>query len=90
MRMVISSFRGKLTRAMKVPPSEESQAFDKLLQDYLRRGYAAGADMGRTGNAIGFVMTVYRKLAASSSAAILNALCKRLARLENQWRAWNE
>lgn len=86
-------FQGKLTRAMKVPPSEESQAFDKLLQDYLRRGYAAGADMGRTGNAIGFVMTVYRKLAASSSAAILNALCKRLARLEKKFngeRGMNE
>ncbi|MGU5708371.1 helicase-related protein [Aeromonas hydrophila] len=29
-------------------------------------------------------MTVYRKLAASSSAAILNALCNRLARLEKK------
>lgn len=77
-------FQGKITRAMKVPASEESQAFDKGLQDYLRRGYAAGVEMGRTGNAIGFVMTVYRKLAASSSAAILNALRNRLARLEKK------
>lgn len=77
-------FQGKLTRAMKVPASDQSLAFDKILQDYLRQGYAAGAAMGRTGNAIGFVMTVYRKLAASSSAAILNALCNRLARLQKQ------
>lgn len=75
-------FQGKLTRAMKVPASNESQAFDETLQDYLRQGYAAGVAMGRKGNAIGFVMTVYRKLAASSSAAILNALHNRLARLE--------
>lgn len=77
-------FQGKITRAMKVTASEESQTFDKGLQDYLRRGYAASVEMGRTGNAIGFVMTVYRKLAASSSAAILNALCNRLARLEKK------
>lgn len=77
-------FQGKLTRAMKVPASEELQAFDKTLQDYLRQGYEAGVEMGRTGNAIGFVMTVYRKLAASSSAAILNALRNRLARLEKK------
>lgn len=77
-------FQGKLTRAVKVPASEESQAFDKTLQDYLRQGYAAGVEMGRTGNAIGFVMTVYRKLATSSSAAILNALRNRLARLEKR------
>lgn len=75
-------FQGKLTRAMKVPASEESKAFDKTLQEYLRQGYEAGIAMGRNGNTIGFVMTVYRKLAASSSAAILNALRNRLARLE--------
>lgn len=77
-------FQGKLTRAMRVPASNESLAFDKTLQDYLRQGYAAGVAMGRKGNAIGFVMTVYRKLAASSSAAILNALCNRLARLQKE------
>lgn len=74
-------FQGKHTSAMQVPSSPESIDFDKTLQDYLRRGYDAGASLGRTGNAIGFVMTVYRKLAASSAAAIHRALCSRLQRL---------
>jgi superfamily II DNA or RNA helicase len=78
-------FQGKITSAMRVPASAESQEFDKTLQAYLRKGYAAGDAQGRTGNAIGFVMTVYRKLAASSAAAIHNALCNRLMRLQNEW-----
>lgn len=77
-------FQGKITRAMRVPASDESLEFDQTLQAYLRQGYAAGIARGRTGNAIGFVMTVYRKLAASSSAAIHNALCNRLARLQHE------
>jgi len=74
-------FQGKITSAMQVPSSRESIEFDKTLQDYLRKGYDAGEARGRTGNAIGFVMTVYRKLAASSAAAIHRALCNRLQRL---------
>ncbi|ALZ29507.2 DEAD/DEAH box helicase [Pseudomonas aeruginosa] len=74
-------FQGKITSALQVPSSTESIEFDKTLQDYLRKGYDAGEALGRTGNAIGFVMTVYRKLAASSAAAIHRALCNRLQRL---------
>ncbi|HEJ3886220.1 TPA: DEAD/DEAH box helicase, partial [Pseudomonas aeruginosa] len=74
-------FQGKITSALQVPSSKESIEFDKTLQDYLRKGYDAGEALGRTGNAIGFVMTVYRKLAASSAAAIHRALCNRLQRL---------
>lgn len=74
-------FQGKLTKALQVPSSFESMEFDKTLQDYLRKGYDAGESLGKTGNAIGFVMTVYRKLAASSTAAIHRALCNRLQRL---------
>ncbi|EPW8907098.1 helicase-related protein [Pseudomonas aeruginosa] len=74
-------FQGKITSALQVPSSTESIEFDKTLQDYLRKGYDAGEALGRTGNAIGFVMTVYRKLASSSAAAIHRALCNRLQRL---------
>ncbi|KXF21622.1 helicase [Pseudomonas aeruginosa] len=74
-------FQGKITSALQVPSSKESIEFDKTLQDYLRKGYDASEALGRTGNAIGFVMTVYRKLAASSAAAIHRALCNRLQRL---------
>ncbi len=74
-------FQGKITRAIEVPSSRDALNFDSSLQSYLRKGYEAGKLQGRTGQAIGFVMTVYRKLAASSAAAIYQALCNRLARL---------
>ncbi|MEC9483078.1 MAG: helicase-related protein [Halomonas sp.] len=77
-------FQGKATYAVEVPVSEESREFDKSLHSYLRKGYRAGANQGRTGNAIGFVMTVYRKLAASSVAAIHQSLVNRLGRLERE------
>ena len=77
-------FKGKTTKAIRVDVSEAVLEFDKRLQNYLKRGYAAGAALGFKGNAIGFVMTVYRKLAASSVAAIHNALLNRLARLEGK------
>ena len=74
-------FHGKLTRAVQVEPGPEAEAFDRALRSYLRRGYAASERLGRPGRAIGFVMTVYRKLAASSVAAIHAALERRLRRL---------
>jgi len=77
-------FKGKTTRAIRVHVSEAVLVFDKSLQTYLKRGYAAGAELGFKGNAIGFVMTIYRKLAASSVAAIHNALLNRRARLEGE------
>lgn len=77
-------FKGKTTKAIRVEVSEATLEFDKRLQDYLKQGYAAGAALGFKGNAIGFVMTVYRKLAASSIAAIHHALLNRRARLEGE------
>ena len=78
-------FKGKTTKAMRVAASPEAQAFDKTLQHYLKQGYAAGKAMGITGNTIGFVMTIYRKLAASSIAAIQSALVKRQERLKGRY-----
>src|SRR5690554_19969 len=80
-------FHGKTTNALQVPSSVESIEFDKTLQSYLRQGYSAGETKGRAGRAIGFVMTVYRKLATSSAAAIHQALCNRLIRLQNAAQA---
>lgn len=77
-------FKGKTTRALRINVSDAAKVFDETLQDYLRQGYAAGAALGIRGNAIGFVMTVYRKLAASSIAAIHNGLLNRLARLQGE------
>lgn len=77
-------FKGKTTKAIKVEVSESAVEFDQNLQRYLREGYEAAARLGIRGNAIGFVMTVYRKLAASSVAAIHQALINRKARLEGE------
>ena len=79
-------FRGKTTKAMRVIASAEAKAFDKTLQDYLKQGYAAGKAMGIKGNAIGFVMTIYRKIAASSIAAIQSALERRKDRLNGEFQ----
>lgn len=74
-------FNGKTTIALQLAQSTEEAAFDHALQRYLRQGYAAGGRRGNAGKAIGFVMTTYRKLAASSLAAIHRALNRRLETL---------
>ncbi|MGZ8934582.1 MAG: DEAD/DEAH box helicase [Methylobacter sp.] len=78
-------FRGKTTKALRVMASSEAKAFDETLQSYLKQGYAAGKSKGVRGNTIGFVMTVYRKLAASSVAAIQSALKRRKDRLQGEY-----
>jgi len=75
-------FKGKTTRAIKIPLGDEARDFDHALRRYLREGYdAAARHKGTVGRAIGFTMTTYRKLAASSAAAIERALVRRLDRL---------
>ncbi len=75
-------FQGKIVRAIPITLSEEEKSFEQHLLKYLRNGYAAGERKGgNVGRAIGFVMTIYRKLAASSTAAIKMALSRRLKRL---------
>ena len=77
-------FQGKLTSSIPVNLSPIEMNFDRDLQKYLREGYEAGGRSGGIrGRAIGFVMAIYRKLAASSIAAIEQALSRRLDRLEN-------
>jgi len=77
-------FHGKTSVTLNVPASKAAKSFDQSLQEYLKKGYAAGTAGGNKGRAIGFVMTIYRKLAASSAAAIDFSLRKRLKRLEEQ------
>lgn len=77
-------FKGKTTKALRVEITPAAKTFDKTLQDYLKRGYTAGKSLGFKGNAIGFVMTIYRKLAASSIAAIQSALLRRKERLQGK------
>lgn len=76
-------FQGKTTSQIPVPTNQDFRKFDIDLQSYLKKGYRAESDTGgNKGRAIGFVMTVYRKLSSSSIAAIHLALSRRLERLE--------
>lgn len=84
-------FQGKTVRQLSVPSTEEMQSFDQSLQQYLRLGYAAESDAkSNKAKAIGFVMTVYRKLASSSISAIHLALERRLNRLQGEINDWRE
>lgn len=78
-------FHGKTTRQIEVALSPEGRAFDRRLCEYIRQGYAAEKSAGTNkARAIGFVMMVYRKLAASSIAAIRDALIRRQERLRGE------
>lgn len=78
-------FHGQISRRIPVRSSPNLLELQENLSSYLRRGYAAAEHLGgRQSKAIGFVMTVYRKLAASSVQALLLALTRRLARLTSR------
>lgn len=75
-------FHGLLVRLVEIAPSEPVAKLESLLSTYLARGYAAGDRQGgKRGRAIGFVMTIYRKLASSSVYALAQALVRRRQRL---------
>ena len=75
-------FKGLGVNRIPVEPSQVTFEFQRLLHDYLVHGYKAGEEPGK--RAIGLVMTIYRKLASSSIAAIECALEKRAKRLKDQ------
>jgi superfamily II DNA or RNA helicase len=64
--------------------SDREKAFYNALLDYLRDGYNLAAQQGNKGRALGFVMTVFQKIAASSFAAIRSTLQRRLLMLTIQ------
>lgn len=80
-------FKGQDSYKVDVERGDAELVFDRMLQDYLREGYARAQELGHKGQAIGFVMTVFRKLASSSHAAILRALRNRRARLVQEYDA---
>ena len=78
-------FHGLLVRRVEVEIDEQFTILETRLRQYLSRGYGAGdAIGGKEGRAVGFVMTIYRKLASSSVAALWIALRRRLDRLSQQ------
>ena len=58
----------------------EKRFYDALL-DYLRDGYNLAQASGNQGRALGFVMTIFQKIAASSFAAVAMTLRRRLLSL---------
>jgi SNF2 family DNA or RNA helicase len=64
--------------------TEKEKTFYSVLLEYLRDGYNLAAAQGNKGRALGFVMTVFQKIAASSFAAIRATLKRRLLMLTVQ------
>jgi SNF2 family DNA or RNA helicase len=64
--------------------SEKEKVFYTALLDYLRDGYNLAAQQGSKGRGLGFVMTIFQKIAASSFAAIYMTLRRRLLMLSIQ------
>ncbi|UPK39531.1 DEAD/DEAH box helicase [Bradyrhizobium sp. 186] len=84
-------FHGLLVRRVEVETDEQFTILEARLRQYLSRGYGAGDSIGgKEGRAVGFVMTIYRKLASSSVAALWIALRRRLDRLSLQPSAPDE
>ena len=77
-------FRGKDVRTVEVPATALAEEFEQALRAYVRQGYGVTLGSTETRRAIGFVMTTYRKLAASSYAAIHRALQRRVARIRGE------
>ena len=61
--------------------SDEERLFYQELNEYLRDGFALAKKQGGKGRALGFVMTIFQKIAASSFAAVHRTLRRRLIAL---------
>jgi superfamily II DNA or RNA helicase len=64
--------------------SDLEREFYNALQVYLMDGFALAKQIGNKGRALGFVMTIFQKIAASSFAAVHRTLRRRLIALTIQ------
>jgi superfamily II DNA or RNA helicase len=64
--------------------SQPEREFYSALQVYLMDGFALAKQIGNQGRALGFVMTIFQKIAASSFAAVHRTLRRRLIALAIQ------
>lgn len=64
--------------------SESEREFYNELQVYLMDGFALAKRQGNKGRALGFVMTIFQKIAASSFAAVHRTLRRRMIALTIQ------
>jgi superfamily II DNA or RNA helicase len=67
------------TQAFRLSPAETR--FYESLMEYLRDGYNLAEARGSKGRALGFVMTIFQKIAASSFSAVGSTLRRRLLSL---------
>jgi superfamily II DNA or RNA helicase len=67
--------RGVHTEAFTM--SEPERVFYNQLREYLLEGFDLAKRQGNQGRALGFVMTIFQKIAASSFAAVRNTLRRR-------------
>jgi SNF2 family DNA or RNA helicase len=79
-----SLFARRMVNTQAFMLSEEEKAFYQALTDYLQDGYNIAITQGNRGRALGFVMTIFQKIAASSFAAVKLTLQKRLLMLTIQ------
>ncbi len=70
------------TEAFSLSPQE--RMFYDALREYLQEGYNLARKQGGQGRALGFVMTIFQKIAASSFAAVKATLHRRLLMLTIQ------
>jgi len=61
--------------------SKVEAGFYTKLREYLIDGFALAKQLGNKGRAVGFVMTIFQKIAASSFAAVRSTLRRRLLML---------
>lgn len=77
-------FKGHEVRLLQIESSAAAMQLDMDLQKYLRASFRAAMNLdGTRARAVGFVMTIFRKLASSSPAALRGALVRRRHRLSS-------
>ena len=83
-RMAAPLFTRRMVHTEAFNLSAREKVFYNELLEYLRDGYNLAAKQGGQGRALGFVMTIFQKIAASSFAAIRSTLQRRLLMLTIQ------
>ena len=71
--------RGVHTEAFLM--NEDERRFYEALRDYLRDGFDLAKRQGNQGRALGFLMAIFQKIAASSFAAVRRTLKRRMLML---------
>jgi len=61
--------------------ADDERTFYTALKEYLEDGFALAQRQGNQGRALGFVMTIFQKIAASSFAAVRRTLRRRILML---------